>query len=81
MSEKTLYIEIKGKSATGKTTIAQWLAQAFEGKGLKVTLNDPDADHLNCLNEIYQKLRSLKDAGLHVKIQTTQLPRTWEEPT
>jgi len=79
--KKTLYIEIKGKSTTGKTTIAQWLTQALEGKGIKVTLKDPDADHQNELIEIHEKLGALKDAGLHVKIQTTQLPRTWEEPT
>lgn len=80
MSKKTLYIEIKGKSATGKTTFAQWLAHNLEQKGFTVTMNDPDAETLNRVKDVHEKLWSLKDAGLHVKIQTTQLPRTWEEP-
>jgi len=79
--KKTLYIEIKGKSATGKTAFAQWLTKELERKGFTVTMNDPDADHQSHTKEIHEKLWSLKDAGLHVKIQTTQLPRTWEEPT
>jgi len=78
---RQLSIRIGGTAAAGKTTIAALIAKTLREHGINADIEDHDDDSVHAVNmtanQITERMKRLKDAGLEVQVSTI---RTTREP-